>query len=78
MPQLSKDPPRFSKGSVDPYGGWLLPICCPTEPTPPLGAATSPGQTSWRLGEVRGRVRNFGLIDYSQEYSQGTRRVRWG
>jgi hypothetical protein len=24
------DLPRFSKGRVDPYGGQLLPICCPT------------------------------------------------
>ena len=29
MPEPCNDPPRFSKGRVDPYGGRLLPVCCP-------------------------------------------------
>jgi hypothetical protein len=29
VPERSDDLPRFSKGRVGPYGGRLLPVCCP-------------------------------------------------
>jgi hypothetical protein len=32
----SNYPSRFSKGRADPYGGRLLPVCCPDAQTPPL------------------------------------------
>jgi hypothetical protein len=28
-PEPTDDPPQFSNGCVGPYGGRLLPICCP-------------------------------------------------
>ena len=31
------DLPRFSKGRVDPYGGLLLPVCCPDALTVTFG-----------------------------------------
>ena len=49
----SDDPPRFSKGRVDLYGGRLLPICCPTPrltfgTTSLLGSALCSGGPSGR------------------------------
>jgi hypothetical protein len=37
MLEPSDDPPRFSNGRVDPYGGRLLPVCCPDTPSLTLG-----------------------------------------
>jgi hypothetical protein len=31
-PERSDDPPLFSNGRVGPYGGRLLPVCCPDSP----------------------------------------------
>jgi hypothetical protein len=28
-PEPFDDLPRFFNGHVGPYGGWLLPVCCP-------------------------------------------------
>jgi len=36
-PGRSNDLPQFTRGRVDPYGGRLLPVCCPDAPTPTFG-----------------------------------------
>jgi hypothetical protein len=34
-PESFDDPPRFLSGCVGPYGGRLLPVCCPDMKPPP-------------------------------------------
>jgi hypothetical protein len=37
VPGRSNGLPRFPRGRVDPYGGRLLPVCCPTQPARTVG-----------------------------------------
>jgi hypothetical protein len=51
--------PRFSNGRVDPYGGRLLPICCPDAPSLTFGTTIRiarlhhPCCLSWRARDLR-------------------------
>jgi hypothetical protein len=55
----SDDLPRFSNGRVDPYGGRLLPICCPDAPSLTFGTtiriarSRPPSCMSGRSGDLR-------------------------
>jgi hypothetical protein len=59
VPELSNNPPRISNGDVGPYGGRLLPICCPGAPSPTFGTTIRiarvqhPCCLSWRGDDLR-------------------------
>jgi hypothetical protein len=46
VPEPSDDLPRFFNGRVDPYGGRLLPVCCPDAQASPGPQSESPAPLS--------------------------------
>src|SRR5918994_5859090 len=63
----SDDPSRFSKARADPYGGRLLPVCCPAHRGSPSGPQSArspvyPGGPSAAVGSIPESLSNVSSI----------------
>jgi hypothetical protein len=64
----SNDPSRFSKGCVDPYGGRLLPICCPDAASVIFGDRNPASPISVIAPIVAGEVENWRPLPFKRMF----------